>query len=218
MRVMTAGGTALVTLLAAGVVGAAPKTMKCQMTTVTDAQGMHVNVQARIWVKGEKARVESDNPETGPILVLVDGPKVRTLFPQQKRGMVRNDGPPSPWEVAIANVTQLTKGAKKLGRQNLEGHPCDIYERRAPDGSMTLKAWITTDTQPRVPLRIEQKVQVRRPNVTIDRTQTTRITGLQFGAPIPDSLFAVPPGYKIVQAGAPGAPGMPGPGRPGMGP
>ena len=77
-------------------------------------------------------------------------------------------------------------------------------------------------TVPRPPVTLAQQQQAvqkltvnKTTNVTVNQTQTTRITGLQIGVPLPDSLFAVPPGYKIVQARGPGFGGLPG--GPGMG-
>src|SRR5690349_7514072 len=88
MRLMTAGAAAMPGAVLAGAVAAAPapKTMKFNMATTTDAQGMHMNVAAKIWVKGQKARIEAEDPRAGPLLVLVDGPQIRTLFRQRKQG------------------------------------------------------------------------------------------------------------------------------------
>jgi hypothetical protein len=223
MRVMTAGAMAMAAALAAGAVTAAPKTLQCTMTTVTDAPGMHLNIEAKIWVKGQKARAETSGPPTGQMLVLVDGPKIHYLDPQQKRGRVMTmkpgqNGPRNPWEVMIASVSQLTHGAKKLGQQKLDGYPCDVYEltQSSPTQSMTVKSWVTRTTQPRLPLKVESTSRMKRSNGAVNLTQTTRLTALRIGVPLPDSLFAVPPGYTIAQASGPGLPG--GPGVPGMGP
>jgi len=224
MRMRTTGALGTFSVLLAGVVAAAPapKSMKFNLSTVTDAQGMHMNVQAKVWVKGRKARLEANQPMSGPMLVLVDGSTVRTLFPQRKQGTISTapvgkNGPKSPWEFMVASVNQLTHGAKKLGKETLDGYLCDVYQLREqrPQGSMTLKSWITRSTQPRMPLKVESVIQVKRPNMTAEQKQTTRITRMQMGVPIADSLFAVPVGYKMVQGGPPGGPG--GPGGPGMG-
>src|SRR5947199_274475 len=86
----------------------------------------------------------------------------------------------------------------------------------------TLKFNLTTITDAQgMHVNVEGKIWVKRQNVTISQTQTTRISQVQSGVPIPDSLFAVPAGYKIVEAGQPGVPGLPGApgmGRPGAGP
>ena len=217
MRVMTAGAMAMAAVLAAGAVTAAPKTLQCTMTTVTDAPGMHLNVEAKVWLKGQKARVETNGPVTGQMLMLADGPKIRRLYPQQKRGTVTTmepgqHGPRSPWEVVIGSVSELSHGAKKLGQQKLDGYECDVYEltRRSPSQNQVIKSWITRTTQPRLPLKVEITSHVERPNAAVNLTQTTRITRFRIGIPLSDSLFAVPPGYKIVQASGPGLPGLPG--------
>src|SRR6266498_3248984 len=81
MRMLTTGAAAgLALLLAGGVTAApAPKTMVFNLTTVTDARGMHVNVPAKVWVKGQKARVEANEPMAGPTIRLVNGSQVHTL-------------------------------------------------------------------------------------------------------------------------------------------
>ena len=60
MRMMTTGASAVLAAVIVGAVTAAPapKTLKFNLNTVTDAQGMHVDVTAKIWVKGQKARLD----------------------------------------------------------------------------------------------------------------------------------------------------------------
>ena len=228
MRRLTTGAAAGFLLFMAGTVTAAPapKTMMLNLTTVTDAQGMHVNVGAKVWVKGDKARVEANEPMTGPTIRLVNGAKVYTLYPQQKRGSVATipagkGSPKNPMEFIVANVAQVTRSARKTGQQTIDGYPCDIYQltRKEEGGTMVRKAWITRATQPRLPLKVEETIQVRRPNMTVNQSRTTKITGLKIGVPIPDSLFVLPSGYRIVEGGpgGPGLPNGPGMGVPGMG-
>jgi hypothetical protein len=222
-----AAGIALV-LVATAAAAPAPQTLTFNMSTVTEGQGMHVNATAKVWVKGDKARVESNHPMTGPIVLLVDGARLHRLFPQQKRGTVETiptgkSGPKNPMQFIVANVGQLTQGAKKVGQQTIDGYPCDIYlhTKKGEGRSRALKSWITRTTQPRLPLKVESIDQVNRPNVTMKQSQTTRLTRIKKGVAIPDSLFQLPAGYKIVEAGAPGTPGMPGPaglGGPGLRP
>lgn len=219
MKVMRAGAVVMIAALAAGTAAAAPKTLKFIQTTVTDGAGMHMNVEAKVWIKGQKARVETNDPRSGPMLLLVDGPQIRRLYPRQKRGIVSRlpggkNGPANPWEFMIASVSQLTHGAKKLGEERLDGYLCDVYvlTHRSPSQNMTVKSWVTGTTQPRLPLRIESTSHQQRPNATVNLTQTIRITGLKIGVPLSDALFAVPAGYKIVQDNGPGMPGAPGPG------
>jgi outer membrane lipoprotein-sorting protein len=220
MSLFPSGAAAGVALLLGATVAAAPATrsLTFNMSTVTDAQGMHVNVSAKVWVKGDKARLETNQPMTGPMIVLVDGAKVHQLFPQQKRGTVTTietgrGGPKNPMEFIIANVGQLTRGAKKTGQQTIDGYPCDVYlQTKTGEGrSVTMKAWVTRTTEPRLPLKVEISGHVKRPNMVVKQSQTTRITGIRRGVAIPDSLFRVPAGYKIVAARQHGVHGVPGP-------
>jgi outer membrane lipoprotein-sorting protein len=230
MTKFTTSAAALLTLWMVGIAGAAPapKTLTFNLTTIIDAQGMHVNTTDKVWVKGQRARFEGNEPMTGPTVRLVNGARVHILFPQQKRGTVTTiqtakNGPKDPMEFLRANVAELTRTAKKTGQQTLDGFPCDIYQltRKQEGRTLTLKAWVSRTTQPRLPLKVENTLQVRRPNMSVTQSQTTRITNLKLGVPIPDSLFEVPPGYKIVEGGGPGMPGLPGApgaGVPGMRP
>src|SRR5687767_11526145 len=108
MRRMTAGAAAVLVASLAGATLAAPapRTMMFNMTTVTDAEGMHVNIQGKVWVKGQKARFETNNPMSGPMIVLVNGSRVHRLFPQRKQAMVATidtgkEGPKNPWDFMI---------------------------------------------------------------------------------------------------------------------
>ena len=85
MTKLTTAAALLLTCLsaAAGMAAPAPKSMTFSMSTVTDAQGMHVNVTGKVWVKGQKARFEANHPMMGPMVVLVNGPRVHRLFPQR---------------------------------------------------------------------------------------------------------------------------------------
>src|SRR3954465_15238785 len=120
MRMRMTGAWGTLGVLLAGVVTAAPapKSMKFNLSTTTDAQGMHMSVDAKVWVKGSKARIEVNAPTSGPMLVLVDGTTVRTLFPQRKQGTISTmpagkGAPKNPWEFMVANVDQLTHNGKK---------------------------------------------------------------------------------------------------------
>src|SRR5260370_4711631 len=144
MRLMTAGAAAVAASALAGAVTAAPapKTLTFNMSTVTDAQGMHVNVGAKIWVKGQKARAEINDHRIGQLLMLADGPQVRTLLPKRKQGTIRTNGPRNPLDIMIAGVAQLTHGAKKLRAQSFDGYACDIYEltQSSPRGTISVKS------------------------------------------------------------------------------
>src|SRR5438045_3812716 len=92
MRMMSPSTAAMAAVLAMGSAAAAPapKTLRFNMTTAVDAQGMHINTEAKIWVKGQKARVETTDPRFGtPVVMLADGRRMRTLYPQRKQGDVR---------------------------------------------------------------------------------------------------------------------------------
>src|SRR2546430_13288104 len=109
MRMMPASAAAMAAALAIGAAAAAPapKTLRFNMTTAIDAQGMHINTEAKIWVKGPRARVETTDPRGGiPVLMLSDGSQIRTLYPQQKRGTITafpsgQNGPRNPLEFLV---------------------------------------------------------------------------------------------------------------------
>jgi outer membrane lipoprotein-sorting protein len=192
-----------------------------EVLSLAQGQGGQVTVTSKIWVKGKKARVEVSNPLAGEMIVIADGKTLYQLHPAQKQA-VRTDqakatGGRDPWQIFVANVEQLRRGARKQGTERVEGYLCDIYTRSdsSQGRSASLRAWITRSLRPPLPLKVVREMKIRRPNANITESLTIRVRNLRLNVPVADRLFTLPQGYRVVE----GPPSMPGGGgmAPGMG-
>jgi outer membrane lipoprotein-sorting protein len=200
--------------------GAALNSAQFDVVTQQQAQGANVTVTAKVWVKGDKARMESKHPMMGEQLVIVDGTSFYLLSPSQKAGQkrpvpTRNGKKVSVLEWITADVNALRSKAKKTGRQTIEGIACDVYvgSEKREGSSSSIKAWIATVQNTVFPMKVEIKQSVNRPGASLASSQTMMVKNLRTNVSIPDSRFAVPKDYKIATSAQP-MPGIPRPGRP----
>jgi outer membrane lipoprotein-sorting protein len=212
---------AAVAAAAHGLATAPFKTAQFDVVSLMQGQGGQVTVTSKVWVKGKKARVEVRHPLMGDLNVIADGRYIYQISPSQnqatKTDQAKATGGREPWQMFVANVEQLRQGARKVGAESLEGYRCDVYEQResGKGQSASLRAWITRSLQPPMPLKVVRQVTIERPNAKISQTLTIRLRHLRLDAPLPDSLFTLPKGVRVVE----GQPAMPNPGAmtPGMG-
>jgi outer membrane lipoprotein-sorting protein len=188
-------------------------------------QGSNITVNMHVWIKGEKARVEMDHPMAGKQIWISDGKDFYMLSPTQKAGQKRplpkqNGKRASVVEQITGSVNQLISKGKKVGRATVEGVACDVYTGSftgPQGGSSSFKAWIGSIENTRLPLKVEQKRSISRPNANFSSSQSMTIKNLRTNPSIPDSQFAIPSGYKITtMPNQP--PGMAPPGKGGPGP
>jgi len=202
---------------------AAPSSAQFDLTQRQEAQGTNVTVTAKVWIKGDRVRLETKNPMTGDFLVISDGKDVYKLIPAQKAGQKSpapsaNGKPISPWELVTTDVNRLRAEGKKVGRETIEGIGCDVYSasKSGKDGnSASFKAWIGTVTGVPIPMKVVIKHSMVKPGATMTGTQTMTITNLKTNVAVADSQFAIPKDYKIATGSSgPSMPGLPRPGKP----
>jgi outer membrane lipoprotein-sorting protein len=214
-------GLAALAGAAYGLAAAPLRSAQFDVVSMMQGQGGQVTVTSKVWVKGNKARIELKHPLMGELDVIADGKYLYQISPSQKQAtktdQAKATGGRDAWQMFVANVEQLRQGARKVGSETLEGYPCDIYARRQSGQGETasLRAWITRSLQPPLPLKVVRQVTIQRPNATLSQTQTVRIRRLRLNPAVPDSLFTLPKGVRVVE----GQPMMPNPGAvaPGMG-
>jgi outer membrane lipoprotein-sorting protein len=222
-RLYLAPSAAFPALLAAcGVAWAAtpPLSARFEVVTMEQGPGGQVTVTSKVWVKGNKVRVEAKHPFLGDMNLIADGKNIYQIAPAQKQAMKADQsktlGGREPWQMFVANVDQLRQKAQKIGSERVEGHLCDIYLRQESEGgnSRSVRAWITRTLKPAMPLKVVTRVSVQRPNASITQTTTVRLRKVELNVALADSLFVMPAGYKVVEGtptlpGGTGAPGTP---------
>jgi outer membrane lipoprotein-sorting protein len=194
---------------------APPMSARFEVVTLEEGQGGQITVTSKVWVKGNKVRVEVKHPLMGEMNLIADGKNIYQIAPAQKQAtktdQMKATGGRQPWQMFVANVDQLREKSRKVGSEQIEGHLCDIYLRQegGNGGSASVRSWITRSLKPPMPLKVVRKVSMQRPNASITRTTTVRMRKVELNVSLPDSLFVLPSGYKVVE-GAPSLPGGPG--------
>jgi hypothetical protein len=215
-RGIAAGAAAL--FAACGVAAGAaapPLSARFEVVTLEQGQGGQITVTSKVWVKGNKVRVEVKHPLMGDMSLIADGKNIYQIAPAQKQAtksdQMKATGGRQPWQMFVANVDQLKQKARRVGSEQIEGHLCDIYLRqeKGSGNSASVRAWITRTLKPAMPLKVVRKVSVQRPNASFTRTTTVRMRKVELNVLLPESLFVLPAGYKVVE-GAPTLPGGPG--------
>jgi outer membrane lipoprotein-sorting protein len=194
------------------------------VVTLTEGQGGQITINSKVWVKGNKVRVEMKHPLMGEMSLVADGKYIyqidRARKQATKQDQMKATGGRQPWQMFVANVEQLREKARKVGSESIDGYACDIYSRSEGDKekSASVRAWITRTLKPPMPLKVVRKMTIQRPNAMLTETTTVRIRNLQLNPPLADSLFTLPAGTRIVEGGPPlpGGAGMTG-GGPGGG-
>jgi len=140
-------------------------------------------------------RQESSTPQ-GKVISILDYPNkvMWNLMEAQKMAMKLPLNPSSTHPSITDQQSAKRSNAKSLGNKVIDGHPCQGWQ--ASTQGMTSETWIGTDINNLV-YAVSSGPQGQ---------QTTRLK--QFSAATPSaSLFAVPPGYKVMALPA-GMPGM----------
>lgn len=211
-------------LTAGAAAAAAPlKSAQFDVVTLTQGQGAQITINSKVWVKGDKVRVEMKHPFMGQMNLIADGKHIYQIDPVQKQAtrtdQMRATGGREPWQMFVANVEQLREKARRIGSETIDGHVCDIYTRREGERghSASVKAWITRTLKPPMPLKVVRQVTLERPNASLSQTVTVRLRNLKLNPSLPDSLFKLPAGMKIVEGDPmlPNGAGLPGTGIPG---
>jgi hypothetical protein len=165
----------------------------------TSQEGGDEVVLTKIWIKGDKQRVEED----GQVKVKV-GDTV-TIWSEKGKEASRWKGVSdffdlSPWALPMVSRT-FKERAKKIGEQTIAGRACDIYYWTTrmpppPPGGKSVaepenKLWLSKDYG--IPMKIVRSNLG--PNVPVFVSTAQKI---EVGVNIPDSMFEPPEGVKVV--------------------
>ena len=101
--------------------------------TQTDENGKITTTEAKVWLSGDKYRMETKERKSGKLMVFLDdGKDVYMVKPDEKKAYL--------WDPAaekmfgqimssdmVSEAIRQRKTAKKIGSETVEGKPCDIY-------------------------------------------------------------------------------------------
>jgi outer membrane lipoprotein-sorting protein len=141
-------------------------------------------MQGKIYVKGEKARLESSTP-LGPVISILrlDKNAMWMLMPGQKTYM---EMPFDKEAYAKAlNIPALEASQKLPGTETINGYDTERYETTVKTDGQEMKSTMWVSKNLGVPLKIE----------TADKSFVQEYKDIREGG-VDDALFELPAGYK----------------------
>jgi outer membrane lipoprotein-sorting protein len=183
-------GGLVLSFLLAGLVQAA----EFSAVTVTKTGGLEM--QGKIFVKGDKARMEAATPMGNAVSIVRTDKKVMwMLLPGQKSYMEMPVG-----QEALAkalNVPEDGVAKKLLGSETLNGYEAEKYETTIKLNGREMKSIMWISKKSGIPLRVEGA----------DKSFSIDYKDIKEGG-VDDALFEMPAGYKKMNMPG-GMPGMP---------
>ncbi len=154
-----------------------------------------VNPQTKVVkIKDNKVRMEMES-RYGKAITIIDGKTIYSYVPSKNKAVKLKSNASYGMEVLADYKAYLRRlDAKIVGSQTIDARQCDIYEYTDPRIKMPSKVWLWKEKG--FPIKVETQVP--------DGTVTTVMSDVEVGVPIDDSLFVLPPGVEIVEAGKKG--------------
>jgi hypothetical protein len=157
-------------------------------------------LNARVWVQGGKARLETTVGER-PLVVIIAPPYLYKLLPRSKTGTryktadaAKNPGlsslDPQPWlrDPQAIRAALKKQGAKRIGTAKLNGTPVETWSTSQLMGRRgQITAWLRQSDA--LPVRLEIKSK--------QLTATANWRDYQKISALPSSQFAPPAGFRI---------------------
>lgn len=151
---------------------------------------------SKVYWDGNKSRVEMTIAGKQRIIIR-DGSTMYMYLPSEKsarksvlpKGAQRYDIPGS----AKMERERLTRDAKKVGREKVNGFDCDVYTSKRVMGphTMDIKTWISRD--PRFPAAVKTVTKTK------NATHTTEVKNVKLGSKPSASIFKLPKGTKVTE-------------------
>jgi outer membrane lipoprotein-sorting protein len=182
------------------------------VTTQTDDQGKANVTEAKMWLSGDKYRMESKDQKGKTMVFLDDGADVYLVNLDEKKaykwgasvekmfGNVLNSD-------MVAESARQRKAAKKQGSETVEGKPCDIYAYKSTatfmDNAVTsdVKEWVWAKEG--FPLKSKVNTPKHTMKIVFMTTEVPAaetlsvVKDLALDKPVDGALFTLPAGVKV---------------------
>jgi hypothetical protein len=158
------------------------KMLQEMSTTVVSTFGGRAN-KAKLYMKADKMRMESDAAAGSYTIVRRDLKKMWMVMPSTKSYMEMAEAKedvPVPEEKVKGEV-----GRKVVGSETVDGHPCTKYEVTAKIGEKTVTSYQWWATDINFPIKA----------AALDGSWNVEYRDIKIGSQ-PDSLFELPAGYQ----------------------
>lgn len=182
------------------------------VSTQTDDQGKAKTSEAKMWLSGDKYRMESKDEKGKVMAFLDDGKDVYMLNVSEKKAYLWG---PSVEKMfgnvlnsdMVAESARQRKAAKKVGSESVEGKPCDIYAYKSTvsfmDNAVTsdVKEWVWAKEN--FPLKSKVNTPKHAMKIVFMTTEVPAsesvsvVKDLALDKPVDDALFTLPAGVKV---------------------
>lgn len=177
--------------------------------TQTEESGKVTKTSSKIWIAGNKMRMETTDKKTGELAVMISDGKDEYMYsPKEKTAtkmgaMMRGMMTGMLDSKAFKEAAERRKNAKKAGTETVSGKPCTIYAYQQTFGGLTsdVKEWVWTGKN--FPMKTvvktpQQKMTIMGMTSTVPASTTeTLVTDLVVNKPAAASLFQLPAGTKV---------------------
>jgi hypothetical protein len=181
--------------------------------TQTDENGKTSSTDAKMWISGDKYRMESKDKQNNKTMVFLDdGKDVYMINMDEKKAYKWGPSAESMFGQVmssdmVAESARQRKTAKKLGKETVEGKPCDIYAYKSTvtfmnnSVSSDVKEWCWTKEN--FPIKNQIKTPKHQMKIVfmtteVPATETVSVVkDLVLDKPVEDALFTVPAGVKV---------------------
>lgn len=195
------------------------------VSTQKEENGKTSTSEAKVWISGDKYRMETKDKQNGKTMIMIDdGKQMIMVNSAEKKAFVWGPDAEAMFgsilnSDLVAESARQRKTAKKVGSEVLEGKPCAIYAYKSTltvmnnTVSSDVKEWLWTAEQ--FPIKTvvntpkyQMKIMFMTQDVPASET-TNVVKDLVLDKPVDESLFSVPAGIKIETLDMPeGRPGM----------
>ncbi|GAB4470453.1 MAG: hypothetical protein OHK0029_43260 [Armatimonadaceae bacterium] len=141
-------------------------------------------------VKGEKARMDYDDPALGPVRYVANSKGVFFYMPGNETAIKQEyqGGVEGALRVAFAQANERLAKAKKVGKATVSGQPTVIYK----DPETGTLVYLGTKKGFELPVKTELKNEGGK--------NTVLVTDIKLNVAIPDTRFALPAGTQIIDS------------------
>ena len=148
----------------------------------------------RVEVKGEKARVDFNDPSLGAARYLVNDKGYYIYTPGNNAAMKQNfkGGVGMALQVAFAQMSGSLTKAKRVGSATVSGQPTDIYR----DDNTKAVVYFGKNAGFRLPIKAEES--------NVGGKTSLLVTDIHVNPAVPDTDFALPKGAQIIDSNSPG--------------
>ncbi len=182
------------------------------LSTQKDETGKTTVSESKLWISGDKYRMEAKGEQGKQMVVLDDGRDLYMYQPGENKAFKWGPGVESMFSNIlssdlVAESARQRKAAKKIGSETVDGKPCTIYAYHSKLTMMNnvveadVKEWLWTAEK--FPLKSVSKTPKHQMKIVFVTTEvpasetTTVVKDLVLDRPVADALFALPAGTQI---------------------